>query len=166
MGGADLAEMLLELYRINHKSTKYYTRIVYWAIGTAVVNSWLIYRRNIKAVTPEIKPMSLIKFQTCVAKGLIHCKKTKHGIRKRGRPSLNPQDSSPKGSPVPSTSRYKVTPEPDNNIRLDGAGHWVTWEGRGRCRKCKSHFPCSKCRKCKVYLCCNATRNCFLAYHT
>lgn len=42
MGGVDLFDMLMELYKINHKSTKWYRRIAYWCIGAAVVNAWLL----------------------------------------------------------------------------------------------------------------------------
>uniref|UniRef100_A0A0K8VPL0 PiggyBac transposable element-derived protein 1 n=1 Tax=Bactrocera latifrons TaxID=174628 RepID=A0A0K8VPL0_BACLA len=48
MGGVDLADMLLNLYKINHRSEKWYMRIVYWCISTVVVNSWLLYRRDLK----------------------------------------------------------------------------------------------------------------------
>ena len=43
MGCVDLSDMLIELYRINIRSKKWYMRIVYWCLGVAVVNSWLMY---------------------------------------------------------------------------------------------------------------------------
>ena len=44
MGGVDLCDMLLSLYRIRHRSTKYYMHIKFYCIGVAVVNGWLLYR--------------------------------------------------------------------------------------------------------------------------
>ena len=42
MGGVDLCDMLLSLYRIHHRSTKYYMHIIFYCIGVAVVNGWLL----------------------------------------------------------------------------------------------------------------------------
>ena len=47
MGGVDLADMLLALYRIDRRSKKYYNRIVYYLFGVCVVNSWILYKFNI-----------------------------------------------------------------------------------------------------------------------
>ncbi|KAK9737022.1 Transposase IS4 [Popillia japonica] len=48
MRGVDLSDMLMELYKINHRSAKWYTRL-----GTAVTNSWLLYRKHLKMVEPN-----------------------------------------------------------------------------------------------------------------
>ena len=165
MGGVDLADMLLELYRIDHKSTKYYTRIVYWCIGTAVVNSWLLYRRHMSRIRPTSKTLSLIEFQASVAKGLIDRSKSVQVPLKRGRPSkTNEPTTSSENSPGESV-KYSITPTPDKVLRTDGLNHWVQWEGRGRCRSSKTAFPTSKCSKCGVYLCCNPKNNCFFNFH-
>ena len=37
MGGVDLCDMLLSLYWIRHRSTKYYMHIIFYCIGVAVV---------------------------------------------------------------------------------------------------------------------------------
>lgn len=44
MGGIDLSDMLQSMYQIQRKSRKWYLRIVYYLIWTAITNSWLIYR--------------------------------------------------------------------------------------------------------------------------
>ncbi|XP_042142200.1 piggyBac transposable element-derived protein 3-like [Ixodes scapularis] len=38
MGGVDLADMLIELYRTDHKLKKWYIRIFYWIIDVSIVN--------------------------------------------------------------------------------------------------------------------------------
>ena len=44
MGGVDLCDMLLELYRINMPLKRWYFRFVFYCIDVSVANSWLIYR--------------------------------------------------------------------------------------------------------------------------
>ena len=44
MGGVDLCDMLMALYRIKLRTRKWYTHIVYYCIGVAIVNGWLLYR--------------------------------------------------------------------------------------------------------------------------
>ena len=89
MGGVDLCDMLLSLYRIRHRSTKYYMHIVFYCIGVAVVNGWLLYRRHMdQKNVPAKKQLSLLKFQTDLGESL--CKADKvcgEGARPRGRPS-------------------------------------------------------------------------------
>lgn len=46
MGGIDLHDMIVELYRVNIKVRRFYLRIIYHLIDMCVVNAWLIYRRH------------------------------------------------------------------------------------------------------------------------
>ena len=46
MGGVDLCDMLMALYRIPLRSTKWYMPIFFYVLNAAVVNSWLLYRRE------------------------------------------------------------------------------------------------------------------------
>ncbi len=48
MGGVDLADMLMALYRIDRRSKKYYMRIVYYLLGVCTVNTWILYKLNIR----------------------------------------------------------------------------------------------------------------------
>ncbi|KAK2718985.1 hypothetical protein QYM36_006112 [Artemia franciscana] len=69
MGGVDLADMLLELYRIDFKSrSKWYMRIFFFLFDLSVVNGWLLYRRCLAAGR---KPMNLLQFKTDVARALL-----------------------------------------------------------------------------------------------
>ncbi len=46
MGGVNLCDMLLSLYRICQRSVKYYMHIFYYCLGVSVSNGWLLYRRH------------------------------------------------------------------------------------------------------------------------
>jgi len=83
MGGVDLSDMLLELYKVNHRSKKWYMRIGYWCINVTVVNSWLLYRRDHKQLFERTKHMPRISFQLDIAKELLNANVVQS--RKRGR---------------------------------------------------------------------------------
>lgn len=46
MGGVDLADMLMALYRIKCGSKKPYMRLIHFGLNIAVTNGWLLYRRH------------------------------------------------------------------------------------------------------------------------
>ena len=46
MGGVDLCDMLLSLYRIRQRTNKFYFHVVYYLLGISVTNGWLLYRRH------------------------------------------------------------------------------------------------------------------------
>ena len=46
MGGVDLFDMLMSLYKVDHKTAKWYRHIFLWALNVAVINGWLLYRRH------------------------------------------------------------------------------------------------------------------------
>lgn len=70
-GGIDLCDMLLSLCQIRHRSTIYYMHIVFYCIGVAVVNGWLLYRRHMaQKNVPAKNQLSLLKFQAELAASL------------------------------------------------------------------------------------------------
>jgi len=40
MGSVDLFDMLMSLYKVDHKSRQWYRRIFYWLFNVAIVNGW------------------------------------------------------------------------------------------------------------------------------
>ena len=46
MGGMDLLDSLLALYRIPVRSKKWYLRIIFHFLDKALVSAWLIYRAD------------------------------------------------------------------------------------------------------------------------
>lgn len=116
MGGVDLADMLIELYRINLRSNKWYTRIVYWCLNVAVVNGWLLYRRHqCQKGLKKNEIMSLLQFQSRIASSLIFFEKCNK--KRRGRPSLGSDEPEKK-------KRCHNEKQPNKDIRLDQVGHW------------------------------------------
>ncbi|KAK2701959.1 hypothetical protein QYM36_019414 [Artemia franciscana] len=155
MGGVDLVDMLLELYRIDFKSrSKWYMRIFFFLFNLSVVNGWLLYRRCLAAGQ---KPMNLLQFKTDVARALLSGSSL--ATPKRGRPLSDADTNSQK--------KRNYTCRPPDSTRLDGQGHFPAWiESKQRCRVCvQAHFKV-KCVKCEVSLCFTPNRNCFLTYHT
>ena len=158
MGGVDAADMLMELYRIDLRSKKWYMQIVLYCISVAVVNAWMLYRRHAAQLNTNPKSIVPLKdFQTQIAYAL--AMKGKQKETKRGRPSNSPQ---PTKKP-----RKPVGPTPTDDVRHDNFAHWpIPMEKKMRCKKCIHHFSRMKCSKCDVALCLNNNNNCFLDYHT
>lgn len=161
MGGVDLNDMLVALYRMDIGTKKYYLRIFYGLIDICIVNAWLLYRRS----SPEKQQreiMSLLSFKTHIAQGLL----TTSGIvsLKRGRPSASRDVSS---SPSEGPSRRATPVYPSTDSRYDGVEHLAVYAKRNKCRYCKSNnsFSRIKCVKCNVNLCITEKKDCFYKYH-
>ncbi|XP_049776145.1 piggyBac transposable element-derived protein 3-like [Schistocerca cancellata] len=140
MGGVDLADMHIELHRINVHSKKWYMQIVYWCFNVAVVNSRLPYRHqlNQRGTTPHLP---LLDFHIHIASGLTMAGNVVH--HKRGRPSTE-DTQAPK--------KRLVASRPIANVRYDEVGHWPQQSHQeGHCKRCPKGFSrvsCIKCKKC------------------
>ena len=160
MGGVDLLDSLIGLYRTHLRSKKWYHKIFYHMMDMVVVNSWLLYRRCATATGGATKLMSLHDFKACVAEGLCTGGKevSAQKSRKRGRPCTEETTAA---------KRTAAERQPVDDVRFDAIGHWPKWTSdRQRCKitLCKgiSRVACSKCG---VHLCCNPKKNCFHKYH-
>lgn len=152
MGGGDLSDMLIELYRINFKSRKWYIRIFLYLIDLSVVNAWILYRR-VKSITKSGKPMSLCDFKDDISAGLMTM-----AINKRETTSLSQNENNKKP--------YKPTARPADSTRFDCISHWPECiDKQNRCRQCKNSHTKVLCVKCKVGLCLTKKKNCFTLYH-
>ena len=156
MGGVDLCDMLMALYRIHLRGTKYYMHIVYYCIHLAVVNGWLLYRRHCTQMSiPDKDHMSLLRFQNTISTSLILA--TERLKPQRGRPSITPP------------ARKKTRPAavmPVHDVRFDGTDHLPGFaEKKQRCRYCTSGYSFVLCQKCNVQLCLVKGRNCFSDFH-
>jgi hypothetical protein len=60
MGGVDLCDMFLALYRIDRKSKKYHLRIVYYLFSVCCCNAWIIHKINAKLHNKKV--LSLREF--------------------------------------------------------------------------------------------------------
>ena len=72
MGGVNLCDMLMSMYRICRRSTKHYMHMVFYCISVAVGNGSLLYCRHLtQKNVPRKNHMSLLMFPTEIAVGLL-----------------------------------------------------------------------------------------------
>lgn len=162
MGGVDLLDSLMALYRIPVRSKKWYHRLLWHFLDLCVVQSWLTYRRQVEANHfPKSEQLSLLQFKLDIAESLLKAGKTV-GL-KRGRPS----SSSVESEILAKKARGPAAPMPVTAVRTDSFAHWPIYvEKKGRCKYpgCKG-IPKVKCEKCQVYLCFTTSSNCFRNFH-
>ena len=165
MGGVDLCDMLLDVYRVRQRTIKYYLHIFYYSVGISIVNSWLLYRRHMgQRNVPVNNQLRLVQFQTEIADSLCRAGKVSGVLakRSRGRPSLD----SISLAPPPQKRRPPTVQSPPEDVQFDMCGHFpVFQEKQQRCRHCPKGYTTVQCLKCKVYLCLVKARNCFNVYH-
>lgn len=154
MGGVDLSDMLVALYRTAFKTHKWYLSIFSQIIDICINNSWLIYRREVKLLQGAEKCIKLKEFRLKIFEELLL-----HNRPKRGRPSAEQN--------VEQKKKVKIcTPRTELPIRLDNIGHCPVYTSRGRCRNCKDGKSSIMCQKCDARLCLTEKRNCFNQYHS
>ena len=164
MGGVDLADMLIALYRIPIRTKRWYLKIFWHLVDIAKVNAWILYKRHYEQTKLMLPNQSnnfkkLLEFSNDISYALIGADKVAP-TSSRGRP--------PKRRSTDPILRGKASAValPVHDIRYDQVGHWpeaVT--KKNRCRNCD--MTCRmKCSKCKIYLCVLPDRNCFVDFHS
>lgn len=160
MGGVDLCDMLLSLYRIKLRSKRWYMPIFYYLVKVAVTNGWLLYRRHYALLFPDKNFMSLLDFQIIVANDLTMAGKMTFVSPPRGRPSTS------SGPPAKRSKPAAAVPIPTGDFRYDSVDHFPDFgEKQHRCRFSPTGYTYVKCIKCNIFLCLNKNRSCFLKYH-
>ena len=171
MDGVHLFDMFQSLYRMDHKSKRWYIRIFYWIKTSSVINAWLRYRKgyiicNKKGHFHDKSDNNLILIQFTMEVSSALVKNTKPAPRKRvGWPTYNDTSSSLDTSfspkrPWKAPDLWEVIPD----IRHDKQEHWPSHrEDRSRCFLCqeKARLGCSKCEN---GLCLTKDGNCFLNF--
>lgn len=154
MGGIDLNDFLVAIYRTQPGTKKYYMRIFYHLLDVSVVNAWLLYRRHMKQTGQD--HMTLLNFRIDVANSLIQY--GKKIVRRRGRPT---------NQPIQKRQREVASVGPSLEARYDGLEHWPVEDRRERCVLCKDRgsFSSFKCTKCDACLCIKKGKNYFTAFH-
>ncbi|KAK0046219.1 DNA polymerase subunit gamma-2 mitochondrial [Biomphalaria pfeifferi] len=160
MGGVDLFDMLAGLYRVDHKSRKWYRRIFYWALNVACVNSWILYRRHCSQLSvPNKDVLDLLGFVTRISQCLIVINKPAPPLQ-RGRPSIKATDDKEEQAP----QQKRTVNSPLTEIQLDNVGHLPEHKSvKGRCRQCKTSIIRTSCIKCGVFLCLTTDKNCYFS---
>ena len=140
MGGVDLQDQLLALYRITIRSKKYYHRIFFHFVDMAVVNSWLLYRRDCDALNVSKKNrLKLVAFKLDIATCLLSQNKPTGNTSRTGRPSLDSSSVDQRWQAKKKRcNRTKLIPS--KLVRLDNVGHFSVDADRQRCKMpgCKS----------------------------
>ena len=116
MGGVDLSDMLISLYRTSITSKRWYLKVLFHCGDIAKVNAWLIYRRYCNQLeVPKKSQISLLKFTMAISSALT--KSTT--VQRVGRPSKRQSDDH-----LPLVRRKVPTPAPVDDIRYDNVAHW------------------------------------------
>ncbi|KAG5886264.1 hypothetical protein JTB14_020827 [Gonioctena quinquepunctata] len=71
MGGVDLADMLVALYRTGFRSHRWYMSIISQVLDICINNAWLLYDRDVSHVDEEKKTMALKQCRYKIAEGLL-----------------------------------------------------------------------------------------------
>uniref|UniRef100_A0A3B3QTZ4 PiggyBac transposable element-derived protein domain-containing protein n=1 Tax=Paramormyrops kingsleyae TaxID=1676925 RepID=A0A3B3QTZ4_9TELE len=140
MGGIDLFDMLVHMYKTPTKSRRWYFPLFGYILDLCISNSWLIYKRDCALLNE--KPISLKRFRLAVG----HC------LRQVNKPA--------------SKKRYTPRPsQPQPDVRYDNYGHLpLHCDRRGRCNLCPKGVSRWKCQKCNVFLCLNLHQQCFVCH--
>lgn len=157
MGGVDLADMLIALYKTPYKSKRWYLGIFSQLIDIGVNNAWLLYRRDTQALG-NTKHENLKTFRLHLALSLIKANSVTK-VRKSDFANEQPKKK----------IRVPVSARPTDDIRYDQIGHFPIFIDKGRCKFCTNGQTTIFCPKCNVRLCIvhgKNSRNCFTIYHT
>lgn len=147
MGGVDLVDMLIALYRTPFRTHRWYMSIFSQLIDMCLTNAWLMYRRDC-AKNNIRKTMRLKVFKLSVAKVLMS----------KGKRYTCPTE---KQANVIVHSRANT----EDAIRYDGIEHLPKATSKGRCRFCTIGQCRMACIKCDVRLCVTQDKNCYFQYH-
>ncbi|XP_062297798.1 piggyBac transposable element-derived protein 3-like [Scomber scombrus] len=163
-------KLYADKYKFPIKSRRWYMYIFWHTITLAVVNAWLLYKRDCKALEMSSKEtMNRRQFQAQLASSLILVNATLQ-TPKRGRSSSG--EGSPETQTVTSGSPMNAQKRPSKrcahlplDVRNDLVAHFPRKTGRGRCRHCNKGYTNTQCRKCDVRLCFTDNRDCFWDFH-
>lgn len=143
MGGVDLADMLIALYRTEMRAHRWYIPLFSQLLDICINNSWLVYRRQ----TKDKKPLKLKQFRYAISNGLVTTERALEKAKNSRKPKF-------------------MTPSNCLDSRYDQVGHMPSFMTKGRCKLCVKHQTKFYCPKCNVRLCLVEDRNCFRDYHT
>eukprot|EP00795_Rhopilema_esculentum_P003262 gene3262-1589_t len=168
MGGVDLCDMLISLYRITVKTRRWYIKIFWHCIDIAKVNAWLLYKRHCKEHgIGRRNQLSLLKFILKIADALIHSNRQVCPVATPGKAG-RPRKRKRQMEEATKRGRKPFTPPPRKEVREDKFAHWpeVRSDCKGRCRQCQTGFSRVYCIKCGMCLCLTGEKNCFFDYHS
>lgn len=144
MGGVDLADMLVALYRTEFRGHRWYLPLFSQMIDICINNAWLVYRRT----SGTSKKQKLKCFRYEISQGLLSYER-----------SVTIKENKPMAT-------NRKVERPLDSIRYDQVGHGTpTFTSKGRCMYCSNGRTKFFCSKCNVRLCLVENRNCYMAFH-
>ena len=159
MGGVDLSDMLIALYRVDIETRKrWYLKTITHCLNICNVNAGLLYRRYMQQLNVrKSNQIMLVQFTKNCASGLLLAGKRPNGTP--GRPKKRSL------SPTLNVDKKPTVAKPVLDVRYDGIHHWPELrETRNRYRVC-SYLRFIYCSKCHMCLCLQKGRNCFYDFH-
>ncbi|XP_044213985.1 piggyBac transposable element-derived protein 3-like [Thunnus albacares] len=176
MGGVDLLDSFAAKYKFPMKSHRWYIYIFWHTIILAVINAWLLYKRDCKALKVSRKEiLNRRQFQAQLASSLILVNTTLTApssdngspVTKTSRSPLKAQKRplSGDGSPLNGVPAKRSAVHPPLDVRKDQIAHFPVKTKRGRCRHCNKGYTNTLCSKCNVRLCFSEEKNCLWDYH-
>lgn len=149
MGGVDLADMLISLYKTPFKSRRWYLAIFSQMLDICVNNAWLLYRRKHSGNAKGKIPLKAFRYEIyeTLLKANRCAKRSKTETAKVSKPHVA---------------------RPSSPVKYDNIGHFPSTMEEGRCRYCqkKTVVYCIKCNTRLCFVTGKTPRNCFLNFHT
>ncbi|XP_045449385.1 piggyBac transposable element-derived protein 3-like [Melitaea cinxia] len=135
MGGVDLADMLVTLYRTELKGHRWYLVLFSQILDICINNFWLLYRHENSG---KQKLLPLKKFRVALFRQL--------RLFERSSSNLQPVAFSKFVRKV----KTPIAKRPDDATRYDLTGHLPTFMTKDRCRNCTKHQTKCFCPKCNA----------------
>lgn len=163
MGGVDLMDSLIALYRTKIRSKKWYLCIYFHLMDMLCVNAWLLYRRDPKAYgQPKREELSLRLFKTSVAEVL--CKEGTTSQGKRGNDQVLESFSlNLRGKGIKKEQQCHILRS--GEMALPTGGFYAEKQGRCKNEGCTAQTRVM-CEKCAVYMCFTPKKNCLRDFNT
>jgi hypothetical protein len=115
MGGVDLQDMLIGLYRIHIRSKKWTLRLIFHAIDVALTNAWIEYKHDAAELKVLKKnTLDLLHFRLEVAQSLVLARKPIEAVHPAARSQTrrqrlpNEREQSSGRSPLYSTIKLDI----------------------------------------------------------
>lgn len=149
MNFVDKFDQHLSIYKIDRKSHKWYHRIFFYFLDSAVVNSFVVYKQL------ELPKMTMKDFRRRIVDGLVSKRliEEKKTVYKMGSPII----------------MGKNKPYVSVEVRQEESAHQPHRTSRRRCALCSTKKEAVRtnwmCSICKVPLCLGKEKNCFQQFH-
>ncbi|XP_052010817.1 piggyBac transposable element-derived protein 4-like isoform X1 [Xyrauchen texanus] len=149
MGAVDKADIMKSFVKCARKTTKWYKKIFFYMLETAVLNSFIVYRQLAG------KGMTSLEFRMNLMRGLLEEYSTPRNPPKGGRPASD--------SPLRLTARHFLSDIPQTELQGRSTRRACKVCISSKCRAKKRRSTRYMCVACNIALCATP---CFEEYHT